>query len=1205
MAEMGSSLAVTGAAMDAPVSSSLAEMGAMNAPVSSSLGVMGSLLRKIDSLLPLDYRLRGPLKDRVALLKVDLEEISVALVEQSMVDSPNEMAKYWMNEVRELCYDIEDFIDDMMLTHADAKMRSVQSFKVGRVKISWLPKTVRQCTRATKIAELRDLVREAIERHGRYLDGCTSSSRSLFTVYGHIPLMYTEAANYLVGVDDAKTKLIKWITNEEQHPLSEAANYLVGVNDAKTKLIKLLTDEKEQKLKIVAITGHAGVGKTTLAKQLYHEVGQQFECRAFVRASRKPDMTRLLEGILSQVEQHRCPSNSYTVQNLIDNLTKHLQNKRYVIVIDDLWETISWDIVASAFPEGNNCSRIITTTEIAGVALECCDYQSDNILKMKPLGGEDSGNLLLNLVFGPERLCPEQLKGALDIIIAKCAGLPLATICVSGLLTTQPDNPELWQHVQEFLCSNLSTNSTLEETLQEILKLSYISLPHYLKTCLMYLSVYPEGCTMWKFDLAKQWIAEGFICAIEGTDTGEVADSYFEELVNRGMIQPVDINYNGEVLSCTLHHAVLDLITLESTEERFITSLDYSQTIRGHYSKARRLSLHFSNPRYAKKPTGLTLSKVRSIGFFGIIKCVPTIVGFKHLRVLILEFWGDQRGIMSFDLTRISRFFQLRYLKISCDASVEVELPSQMRMLRYLETLIIDAAVSAVPSDIIHLPGLLHLSLGDKTDLPDEVGRIRSLRALHCFDLSSNSEDSVLSLGDLLNLQDLNLTYRTEESDDHLKRNLAALASSLGKLVNLKSVTLAPSASGTAIYHDVWSSMSSLPFFLQRLELLPPICIFSRLPQCLGQLRKLCILTVVVNELLMEDMDILTGLSALTVFSLHVRQPTLESIIFKKRAFLGLKCFKYTCGVLFLTFQEEAFPNLQRLELSFNAHRGEQYYDYLSGIGYLLNLKEIAGTIGAATDAEESDRRVAESAFTDAIRKHPRFPSYDHVKRVDWVHEEYQLRTQAKDSSREKYETLGKQHGRKEGDSLHEQTRILLKETGEETKQCTNSWSCYFPATESIIFDQMKSDMERILKEAQTRWLRSTEICEILKNYRNFHIAPEPPNMPASGSLFLFDRKVLRLFRKDGHNWRKKKNGKTVIEAHERLKSGGIDVLHCYYAHGEENINFQRRSYWMLEEDYMHIALVHYLEVKVTPNPSMVATLLATCLPYPYVWTTL
>ncbi|KAL5217929.1 hypothetical protein ABZP36_018613 [Zizania latifolia] len=123
-------------------------------------------------------------------------------------------------------------------------------------------------------------------------------------------------------------------------------------------------------------------------------------------------------------------------------------------------------------------------------------------------------------------------------------------------------------------------------------------------------------------------------------------------------------------------------------------------------------------------------------------------------------------------------------------------------------------------------------------------------------------------------------------------------------------------------------------------------------------------------------------------------------------------------------------------------------------------------------------------------------------------------------------------------------------------------------------------DISQMLLEAQKRWLRPTEICEILSNYRSFSISPEPPNMPKSGSLFLFDRKILRYFRRDGHNWRKKKDGKTVKEAHEKLKAGSVDVLHCYYAHGEENENFQRRTYWLLEEDFTHIVLVHYLEVK-------------------------
>ncbi|XP_058077242.1 calmodulin-binding transcription activator 1-like isoform X2 [Magnolia sinica] len=123
-------------------------------------------------------------------------------------------------------------------------------------------------------------------------------------------------------------------------------------------------------------------------------------------------------------------------------------------------------------------------------------------------------------------------------------------------------------------------------------------------------------------------------------------------------------------------------------------------------------------------------------------------------------------------------------------------------------------------------------------------------------------------------------------------------------------------------------------------------------------------------------------------------------------------------------------------------------------------------------------------------------------------------------------------------------------------------------------------DISQILSEAQNRWLRPSEVCEILRNYQKFSVTPDPPYKPPSGSLFLFDRKALRYFRKDGHRWRKKRDGKTVREAHEKLKSGSVDVLHCYYAHGEDNENFQRRSYWMLDGQLEHIVLVHYREVK-------------------------
>lgn len=122
-------------------------------------------------------------------------------------------------------------------------------------------------------------------------------------------------------------------------------------------------------------------------------------------------------------------------------------------------------------------------------------------------------------------------------------------------------------------------------------------------------------------------------------------------------------------------------------------------------------------------------------------------------------------------------------------------------------------------------------------------------------------------------------------------------------------------------------------------------------------------------------------------------------------------------------------------------------------------------------------------------------------------------------------------------------------------------------------------DVNQLIQEAQTRWLKPPEVLFILQNHEKYEITQEAPQKPPSGSLFLFNKRVLRFFRKDGYSWRKKKDGRTVGEAHERLKVGNAEALNCYYAHGEENPNFQRRSYWMLDPACDHIVLVHYREI--------------------------
>eukprot|EP00249_Psilotum_nudum_P023486 c28893_g1_i1 orf=378-3620(-) len=120
----------------------------------------------------------------------------------------------------------------------------------------------------------------------------------------------------------------------------------------------------------------------------------------------------------------------------------------------------------------------------------------------------------------------------------------------------------------------------------------------------------------------------------------------------------------------------------------------------------------------------------------------------------------------------------------------------------------------------------------------------------------------------------------------------------------------------------------------------------------------------------------------------------------------------------------------------------------------------------------------------------------------------------------------------------------------------------------------------KIWLEAKHRWLRPNEIYDILCNCQKFKILSAPPSFPPSGTLILYDRKVLRNFRRDGHLWRKRNDNKTVREAHEHLKVGSAEKIHVYYAHGEDDSNFQRRVYWLLDKTLEHIVLVHYLQVK-------------------------
>lgn len=344
---------------------------------------------------------------------------------------------------------------------------------------------------------------------------------------------------------------------------------------------------------------------------------------------------------------------------------------------------------------------------------------------MRPLCEHDSRKLFFSRIFGSRDACPDLFEVFSADILKRCGGLPLAIISIASLLAGQ--SKMAWEYVWSSLGSMFEGNPCLED-MKHILNLSYRNLPHHLKTCLLYLGMYPEDSIINKDDLVRQWIAEGFVSRIHGLDEDIVAGSYFNELLNLSMIQPVNTDYNGEVLSCKVHDIMLDLIRVKSAEENFFDIIDDPLATMLPHKKVRRASIQYNGAGHDVALTTLngSLCQVRSVVAVTRV-LLPSFQEFKYVRVLLLEFKEAQ--IHKMDLTGICGLFLLRYLKIVTDGYIE--LPNQFWGLQYLDTMVLESPMKLyIPSDIVQLCGLLHLIVPRGMVFQDGIGSLKSLRTL-------------------------------------------------------------------------------------------------------------------------------------------------------------------------------------------------------------------------------------------------------------------------------------------------------------------------------------------------------------------------------------------------------------------------------------------------------------------------------------------
>lgn len=146
---------------------------------------------------------------------------------------------------------------------------------------------------------------------------------------------------------------------------------------------------------VISIVGMPSLGKTTLAKKLYRHVRDQFECSALIYVSQQPRAAEILLDIAKQVglteEQRK--------DNLEGNLLSVLKRKRYVILLDDIWNIEIWDDLKLFLSEcdSRNGSKIIVTSRNNNIGRYIGGESSLHMLQ--PLDLEEAFELFTKKIF--------------------------------------------------------------------------------------------------------------------------------------------------------------------------------------------------------------------------------------------------------------------------------------------------------------------------------------------------------------------------------------------------------------------------------------------------------------------------------------------------------------------------------------------------------------------------------------------------------------------------------------------------------------------------------------------------------------------------------------------------------------------------------------------------------------------------------------
>ncbi|KAK7307512.1 hypothetical protein VNO77_40646 [Canavalia gladiata] len=708
-------------------------------------------------------------REQVERLKNELKWMQSFLRDADAKQEESDRVRMWVSEIRDVAFEAEELIETYvykvtMQSRLDKVFRPIHLYKVG--------------TRIDKILSKIKNICDRREQYGVEMTRDDSNSSSERLRHWRQPSPYSEE-EYVIELEDDIGLLLTQLLAVEPTP------------------------------HVVSIVGMGGLGKTTLAKKLYNhsQINSHFERKAWVYVSKEYRRRDVLQGILRDVDALSRDEidrlERMHEEELVNKLRKVLDEKRYLVVLDDIWGMEVWDGLKSAFPKRKVGSKILLTTRNWDVALhaDACS----NPHQLRPLTEDESFKLLCNKAFPGANSIPLELENLAKEIVVKCGGLPLAVVVVGGLLSRKLKSSGEWKQVLQNISWHLLEE---QEKIERILALSYNDLSSHIKSCFLYLGLFPEGMNIQTKKLIRLWVAEGFLPQ-EGEKTAEdVAQKYLNELIGRCMIQVGTVSSLGTVKTIRIHDLLRDLSVSKGKEEYFLKIFqgEMAGPSTSQLTKSRRHSIHSCHDRYDFLKHNASHS--RSLLFFNreynadIARKVRLHLNFlqekklnfifrkfKLLRVLEL----DGVRVVSLPST-IGDLIQLRYLGLR-KTNLEEELPPSIGNLINLQTLDLRYCcfLKKIPNVIWKLVNLRHLLLYTPFDSPDSghlrldtltnlqslphieagnwivdggLANMSNLRQLGIYELSGQMVNSVLTTAQgLQNLHSLSLSLQSEEDE--------------------------------------------------------------------------------------------------------------------------------------------------------------------------------------------------------------------------------------------------------------------------------------------------------------------------------------------------------------------------------------------------------------------------------------------------------